>query len=84
MSSDERCARVLMAQFQSPLWTHTSGHMRFDPFDCADLEYDPVWQTCEIPTSHLIEVTSLNGFRRGVMWQPADANRCESRPLDAL
>ncbi|GFX68650.1 hypothetical protein TNCV_1800631 [Trichonephila clavipes] len=33
LSPDERCTRVLMAQFQSPLWIHTGGHMRFDPFD---------------------------------------------------
>ncbi|GFX26769.1 hypothetical protein TNCV_1839421 [Trichonephila clavipes] len=37
LSPDERCARVLMAQFQSPLWTHTRGHMRFDSIDWYDL-----------------------------------------------
>ncbi|GFU49610.1 hypothetical protein TNCV_222101 [Trichonephila clavipes] len=46
------------------------GHMRFEPFDCANQDYEPVWQTCEIPTSNLVEASSLNRFRRGVMWQP--------------
>ncbi|GFW18596.1 hypothetical protein TNCV_1222571 [Trichonephila clavipes] len=32
LSSDERCTRVLMAQFQSPLWIRIGGHICFDPW----------------------------------------------------
>ncbi|GFW22383.1 hypothetical protein TNCV_1431361 [Trichonephila clavipes] len=46
LSPDERCTRVLMAQFPSPLWTHTGGHMRFDPFDCLVIKVMDLWQTC--------------------------------------
>ncbi|GFY43200.1 hypothetical protein TNIN_338411 [Trichonephila inaurata madagascariensis] len=37
---------------------------------CRPRLHYPVYQTCEISTSHLIEATFLNGFRGGVMGQP--------------
>ncbi|GFQ94328.1 hypothetical protein TNCT_381501 [Trichonephila clavata] len=39
-------------------------------YSSAQRDYDPLWYTSEIPTSHLVEVTFLNGFQGGVMWQP--------------
>ncbi|GFX98087.1 hypothetical protein TNCV_4907361 [Trichonephila clavipes] len=66
-----------MARFQSPLWTHTRGHMCCDPFDCSSTSkasLAPPW-TSLVQTEITIRYGRrvrfrIHGFRRGVMWHP--------------